>query len=146
MHPEERKSLGPIEKKREAKIEKRRRVARWGEVFIDRKVVHESLRFPFEPDWNLSPLPLQGVFKEGKLRSLSKGRVQPQTLGADISQEQLLKPIQEQFFGNIYVFSDTEENLEDLEKRYKYLGAGLRNYAKQKKKQNAEKAASLVDA
>lgn len=142
--------MSVVEKKKEVKVEKRKRIDRWGEIFIDRRVQYDSLRFPFEPDWNLAPAPLQGIAREGKLLSgsLPKGTSVAFTLpGTDISQDLILRPIQEQFFGNIYVFSDSEENLDDLDRKYKYLGTGFKNHTKQKKKLSAEKAsASLVEA
>lgn len=63
------------EKKKEIKVEKRKRVDRYGEIVIDRKVQFDPLQYLFEPDWNLTAVPLQGAVKEGKLlsRSLSKG-------------------------------------------------------------------------
>ncbi len=63
------------EKKREIKLERRKRVDRFGEVVIDRRVQLDSLRYQFEPEWNLTTIPLQGLVKESKLlsRSLSKG-------------------------------------------------------------------------
>jgi len=54
----------------------------------------------------------------------------------------MLKPIQEQLYGNIYVFSDNDENLDDLDKRYKYLGNNLKAYLKQKKRQGSIKTSS----
>jgi len=65
----------------------------------------------------------------------------PSTKGAvaDVAQEQLFKQIQEQFFGGIYGFSDEEETLDDLDKRYKHLAVGLKGYTRQKKRQGAER-------
>lgn len=52
----------------------------------------------------------------------------------------MLKPIQEQLYGNIYVFSDSDETLEDIDRRYKYLSIGLKNYTKMKKKFHSDKS------
>ena len=149
--PEERMKamLSAREKEPEIKrtvVEVRKRIDRYGYIVNDRKVLSGPLmlKYPFEPEWNLTPTPLQGLFKEYRMlsRSSSKGGFLPYlTLlkGTDVSQELMLKPIQEQLFGNIYAFSDSEETLDDLDKRYKSLGLGLKNYMRQKKKFNGGK-------
>lgn len=65
----------PVEKKREIKVEKRKRIDRYGQLVLDRRVNYEPIRYSYEPDWNLTPLPLHASLKEGKLlsRSLSRG-------------------------------------------------------------------------
>lgn len=42
-------------------------------------------------------------------------------------------------FGDIYGFSDTEENMDGLETKYKFLAQGIKDFTKQKKKLGADK-------
>jgi len=48
----------------------------------------------------------------------------------------MLKPIQDRLYKDIYVFSDNEDTLEDLDKRYKTFCSGFKNFVRQKRKQN----------
>ncbi len=109
--------------KQRVRVERRKRLGRLGEVMYDRRIVSGVLQCPYEPDWsNLKPAAM------------------PQSRAmAEASQDQLLRPIQDQYFGGIYVSSDSEETLDDLDKKYKHLSIGYRNYTKQKKRLGADR-------
>lgn len=119
---EEEKAARERQKQR-VRIVKRKRLGRFGETFYDRALVSGFVHYPHEPDWtNLTPAVL------------------PQTKSlVEISQDQMFRPIQEQNFGGIYVSSDNDETLDDLDKKYKFLGSGFKNYTKQKKKLGTER-------
>ncbi len=110
--------------KQRVRVEKRKRTGRLGETFSDRKVVSGPIQPSYEPDWSglVPAVPAQ-------TKAL-----------AEASQEQLFRLIQEQYFGGIYVASDEEETLDELDKKYKYLGSGYKNYTRQKRKLGAERA------
>lgn len=57
-------------------------------------------------------------------------------------QELMLRPIQDRLYKNIYVFSDSEDNMEDIDKRYKYISSGFKTFIRQKRKSNNEKGQS----
>ena len=54
----------------------------------------------------------------------------------------MLRPIQDRIYKNIYVFSDNEDEMEDIEKRYKYLGNGFKSFTRQRKRLTTGNAAS----
>ena len=56
----------------------------------------------------------------------------------------ILGPIKEKDYGDLYVFSDNEDNMEDIEKRYKHLANDFKNFNKQKKKFNIGKSSSSL--
>lgn len=51
-------------------------------------------------------------------------------------QEVLLKSIQGRIYKDIYAFSDNEDKMDDIDKRYKYLNTGFKNFTRQKRKYN----------
>jgi len=54
----------------------------------------------------------------------------------------MLRPIQDRIYKNIYVFSDSEDEMQDIERRYKYLGNGFKTFTRQRKKFVTGNAAS----
>lgn len=60
------------------------------------------------------------------------------TVGDNL-QELALRSIQKQTYGDLYAFSDEGESMDDIDKRYKSLGAGFKNFSKQRKKLNSSK-------
>ncbi len=120
------------------KVERQRRMGRCGELFVDRRLVGESL--PEELEWRFVPK-LASVGMAG-LEGGQRGRFR---YGSG-AQEALLQPMQDQLFGDYYVFSDTEESLVDLETRYQVYGAEFKKFLRSKKKTNPDRTSgSLPD-
>lgn len=119
-----------LEKPKMISVESKKRIDHFGQLVIDRKVKYDAMWSPFEPEQMLLSIPIQKVKKENILmtRGLSKG--------TENSQETLLKQFQNKVYGNIYVFSDEEDNMEDIDKRYKNFSSGFKSFNKQKKKLN----------
>ena len=44
--------------------------------------------------------------------------------------------IQDRLYSNLYIFSDEDDNMEDIDKRYKGFSSGFKTFSKQKKKPN----------
>jgi hypothetical protein len=67
---EERKVA--VESPKRVKMETAKRIDRYGQPVIDRKLLHSSLYSPFTPDYNLVGVPLQQIPK-GLAKSFMQG-------------------------------------------------------------------------
>lgn len=137
-------------KNKEPKLEKRKRIGRCGEIFIERKLFSDSIGFPQEPDFatkrlSLSALQLQNKEdKTGSSSLSSRGEAVSNLANAEPSQEYYYKHYQDNYFGDIYAFSDGEDTMEDLDKRFKQLGQSFKSFNKQKKRQTTEKQSNSL--
>lgn len=122
-------SLGipKVPEKKKLEVKKQRRIDRFGELVVDRSVNSISFRFPFDPQESLTPTSIQSGSNSENLtiKSIMKD--------IDLSNELVLKPMQDTIYKDIYVFSDTEDNMEDIDRRYKYLNNGFRAFLRQRK-------------
>ena len=50
--------------------------------------------------------------------------------------ELMLKPIHDRIYKNIYVFSDNEDNSDDIDKRYKNISNGFKHFLREKLRLN----------
>ena len=48
----------------------------------------------------------------------------------------MLKPIHDRIYKNIYVFSDNEDNSDDIDKRYKHISNGFKHFLREKRRLN----------
>lgn len=126
---EERKL--PVKRKLEIKM--KRRIDRFGELVIDRTLNSDSLQNAFDTQLSLTSTPAERETAFERL--VAKNYIKD----IDLAQELLLSSIQDQAFKNIYVFSDAEDNTDELDKRYKMLGVEFRNFAKKKRRQTYAK-------
>lgn len=98
-------------------------------MVINRKINTSYLQSPFDPQQSLPPTAIQN----GSIQESLIGKNNSKDI--DIIQELMLKPIQDLIYKNIYVFSDSEDDMGDIDKRYKYLNNGFKSFVKQKRKQ-----------
>lgn len=126
-------------KAKEPKLEKRKRIGRFGEVFIEKRLILDAIIFPSEPTWPSKKPACPFVNKEEKVGLSSKGGDLVNGSTADVSQEYYYKHYQDNYFGDIYAFSDGDDTIEDLDKRFKPLGQGFKTFNKQKKRQTTDK-------
>ena len=128
----------PKEKK-DNKLIKRKRKGKYGETFIDRKFEHETMKYLFEPDWSQATTPSTATGKEHKLILKGINKTLITSTASDNSQELMIRYSLEQVFDSIYGFSDTEDNIDNLQANYKSIGTGFRGFLKQKKKLSTER-------
>lgn len=130
-----------IPEKRKLKVEKQKRITHYGEVVIDRKINTSYLQSPFDPQQPLTPT----AIRSGSIQESLIGKNNSKDI--DIIQELMLKPMQDRIYKNIYVFSDNEDDMDDIDKRYKYLNNGFKNFVKQKRKQiNGKGGAEFIES
>lgn len=101
------------------RIKKRKRIGKHGDIFIDRKIISGVLLNPVEPEWNI----------ENNIKTNENTHENIENYG------KLPNIIQRNEFSNIYEFYDDDEKLDDLDKRYKNLSTGFKNFLKHRRKQ-----------
>ena len=138
MIEEKKISAVQVESPKRIKMELSKRIDRYGQPVVNRKLLHSSLHDPFTPDYNLIGTPLQQIPKE-LAKSFVQGEFFFESIVSETAEEKVLRPIQEQAYGNLYVFSDEGETMDDLDKRYKPLGSGFKSFNKQRKKLNNDR-------
>jgi hypothetical protein len=111
---------------------------RFGGLIIDRTINYTYLQSSFDPQLPLTPNSVQsGLTYESLIsRNLGKGSSSASMQDIDKSEELMLRPIQDKLYKDLYVFSDNEDTLDDLDKRYKVLCSGFKSFGRQKRKQN----------
>ena len=102
-----------IETKQKFKLLRRKRIGRFGQLYIDKRV--EGMQDYHEPDWS-ETLP---CYSEA----------------GNSEESPVIKAVQEQVFGDVYVFNDSEREDESVPNQFKSLSVGFRNYARRKKRQ-----------
>lgn len=133
-----------VPEKRKLEIEKRRRIDRFGELVIDRRIQAEGLQYPFDPQRPLIPTLIQSGSSGEKLlaRSFSKGNLLRLIKEIDVIQELMLKPVQDRLYKNLYVFSDNDDDMEDINTRYRYISEGFKDFIQQKNSLSSGKGQS----
>jgi hypothetical protein len=110
------------------KVEKKKFIGKFHEKMLTQTIVDGPFTEIFQSMSIGFPTGINALPPSSQIRSTSALKVD----------EFLFKPMQDHYFGNYYVFSDSEDNTSDTEKKYKHIGQGFKNFVRQKKRQGQE--------